>query len=310
MFQLETAANIPSNTAETGHLSTKKSQSAYTTREILRIIEEITRMDNSEHEQIFQIIKKHGCRFTENLNGVFVNLAHVSPSAIGEMCQIIRFWKDQKQHIDCSEQVRTSLVGSNLQDADEMSLSEQFKRSGLSKPASSSASSEHTVSAFLHQQNDSSAMVSNDVSSQLPLADGVSLDYNKTPQNTQDGIHIENHDNTISTESQPHLMGCDPSRPVISKKKCKDAMNNTAELHVVEHRAAHVAKKSRGTNSVFNETTSIDAILSESEVSLIRGETSKKPKLGLHKTGKSVLKNGGSAMRIAKKCMANEDERS
>ena len=65
--------------------------------EMVHIIEEVNQLSNAEHEQIFKIVQQHSCRFTENLNGVFLNLAHLPIEVLKKIQELLTFWKDQQE---------------------------------------------------------------------------------------------------------------------------------------------------------------------------------------------------------------------
>lgn len=77
--------------------------------EMTYMIEEINQLSNAEHEQIFQIIHEQSCRYTENLNGVFLNLTNLPMDTLYKIQQILIFWKDQKEHINDSEKERQNI---------------------------------------------------------------------------------------------------------------------------------------------------------------------------------------------------------
>lgn len=77
--------------------------------EMTNMIEEIQQLATSEHEQLFKILKSYTAKYTENLNGVFVNLAHVPNEALHKLKDVLTFWKDQRQHIEMSEIERTHI---------------------------------------------------------------------------------------------------------------------------------------------------------------------------------------------------------
>lgn len=78
--------------------------------EMTHIIEEINQLTDAEHEQIFKIIEHNkSCRYTENLNGVFLNLTHLPVGILHTIQEILIFWRDQKAHIDHSEKQREDI---------------------------------------------------------------------------------------------------------------------------------------------------------------------------------------------------------
>ena len=80
---------------------------------VRKLIDTIGEMSPEEHVQILNILQQHGCRYTENLNGVFINLSHVPDAGLTQLSQFVQFWKDQRQHIQQSEEQRTALVSCN-----------------------------------------------------------------------------------------------------------------------------------------------------------------------------------------------------
>ena len=60
--------------------------------------------------------------------------------------------------------------------------------------------------------------------------------------------------------------------------------------------------------ALFNESTVGQKKLTQKELQIIRGSTTKKKQIALNKGGKDILKQGGSALRVAKKCLASEEE--
>ena len=65
---------------------------------MVHMIDEIQQLSDAEHEQIFKIIQHHSCRYTENLNGVFLNLAHLPYEVFKKIQELLTFWRDQ-QHL-------------------------------------------------------------------------------------------------------------------------------------------------------------------------------------------------------------------
>jgi len=168
--------------------------------EISKMIEHIQDMNTNEHEQIFKILGEHSCRYTENLNGVFVNLAHVPNSVLHSIQSVILFWQDQQKHIQLSEDKRDTL---------------------------SSAHSENDAGVVIHRS-------------------------------------ATNEASLTSVEDSPQL---------------------------------------------FRESTSCQKKLTQKELQIVRGGNAKKKKITLNKGGTDILKNGGSALRVAKKCLATDDDR-
>ena len=184
-------------------VDTQADETRLTNNEISKMIEHIQDMNTPEHEQIFNILKEHSCRYTENLNGVFVNLAHVPHDVLKHIQSVIHFWQDQKNHIEQSEEQRLNIV--NIKTGGEEEHCNVIHRSSTGTSAS--------------------------------------------PQEEQES-----------------------------------------------------------SGALFNESTVGQKKLTQKELQIIRGSTTKKKKIALNKGGKDILKQGGSALRVAKKCLASEEE--
>lgn len=182
-------------------LDAHKEESLLTNSEISKMIEHIQDMNPNEHEQIFNILKEHSCRYTENLNGVFINLAHVPNSVLKNIQSVIQFWQDQQTHIQEHEEQRMLISHTQTEEDDDV----------------------------IHRS-------------------AVSTDSNTIRSTTS----------TTSTQ-------------------------------------------------MFNESTICQKKLTQKELQIVRGANAKK-KITLTKGGKDILKHGGSALRVAKKCLATDEE--
>lgn len=179
-------------------LEEHESENRMSNNEISKMIEHIQDMHASEHQQIFNIIKESSCRYTENLNGVFINLAHVPNAVLVNIQSIINFWQDQKHHIAEMEKQRSKIQ--DLASADE------------------------------------------------------------------------------------------------------DRVSHRSETYV------NIDSESTHTTNIFNESTIGNKKLSQKELQLVRGTNAKKKHIGLNKGRKDMLKNGDCASRVAKKCLAAEED--
>ena len=53
--------------------------------------EKIEGLDNNEHREILKIIKRYNCKFTENNNGIFINMNKLSENVITELEAFLDF---------------------------------------------------------------------------------------------------------------------------------------------------------------------------------------------------------------------------
>lgn len=117
-------------------IAATESPKTLTPVEMTHIIEEVHQLSNAEHEQIFKIIQEQSCRYTENLNGVFLNLTHLPVGTLHKIQEILIFWRDQKAHIDYSERQRQDING-NAFDTEQTTES-VCHRADTQQPSSSS----------------------------------------------------------------------------------------------------------------------------------------------------------------------------
>lgn len=71
--------------------------------------EKIESLDKTEHQEVLKIIKKYDCKFTENNNGVFINMNKLDENVINEIEAFLVFSdENNKMLID-----RNSSITSN-----------------------------------------------------------------------------------------------------------------------------------------------------------------------------------------------------
>ena len=71
-----------------------------TLQEMKTIIESL---DDTKHVEIFRILKKHKVNFSENKNGVFINLSEVSKRILDELVSYINYVKKQENFLNIHE---------------------------------------------------------------------------------------------------------------------------------------------------------------------------------------------------------------
>lgn len=67
--------------------------------EIRELRESIELLDEESHNEIFKIIKKNNILFSENKNGVFVNLTEIDNSIINEIKKYVEYIKTQENEL-------------------------------------------------------------------------------------------------------------------------------------------------------------------------------------------------------------------
>jgi hypothetical protein len=71
-------------------------------RELLR--KELQGLTHTEYHEIFNIIKNDNIQFTENRNGVFINLKNLSDESINKIYEFIDFSKHNKKNLEILEE--------------------------------------------------------------------------------------------------------------------------------------------------------------------------------------------------------------
>jgi len=67
--------------------------------EILRLKGKIDKLDEQEYIEIFKLIYKSGCKYTQNLNGVFLDLNGLDDSVINQLRAFLDFVEANRKHI-------------------------------------------------------------------------------------------------------------------------------------------------------------------------------------------------------------------
>lgn len=68
--------------------------------EMRSLITRIHTMREEEQKQIFRLIEKETTKYTKNLNGVFINLAHLETVTLRKLERLVEFLEGQTRNID------------------------------------------------------------------------------------------------------------------------------------------------------------------------------------------------------------------
>lgn len=60
-----------------------------------RVIKEVSNLNKLEHIEIFKILKSNNIIFTENVNGIFINLSPINISILNEIILFINYVKNK-----------------------------------------------------------------------------------------------------------------------------------------------------------------------------------------------------------------------
>jgi len=75
-----------------------------------RIVDQAKDMSPDEQRELMRIFRKNGCEYTNNGNGVFVNLSEVGPEALVDVERFLQFSAQKKLELDMYDQMRERMV--------------------------------------------------------------------------------------------------------------------------------------------------------------------------------------------------------
>lgn len=63
------------------------------------LVHDIGKLEENEMKEIFKIIRKHKCKFTENENGVFINITNIGDNVLNDMYKCVEYYKANKLNL-------------------------------------------------------------------------------------------------------------------------------------------------------------------------------------------------------------------
>ena len=97
------SVSVPSE--DLGDVQGVEAASQMNTRSMRMLIDRIHGMKEEEHQQIFRLLQNETSKYTTNLNGVFVNLAHLEQKTLHKLLNLVDYFEKQAQRMDESEQM-------------------------------------------------------------------------------------------------------------------------------------------------------------------------------------------------------------
>ena len=67
---------------------------------VANLRDRIEQLDKKNQVEVFRIFNKHGCSFTENKNGVFMNLSVVASEVINEIQEYLKYVEKQENQLE------------------------------------------------------------------------------------------------------------------------------------------------------------------------------------------------------------------
>lgn len=73
---------------------------SFTNRYRRHLVEKINALSDTEHEEIFKIMRYNGIEFTQNKNGIFFNISTVDHAVIEQISNFVSFSSENKKNLD------------------------------------------------------------------------------------------------------------------------------------------------------------------------------------------------------------------
>lgn len=80
-------------------------QISYGHRQRKRLMEKIEALSRTEHLEVFKILTRFHVPYTQNSNGVFINMSHIQEAALAEMDQFLCFCIENQSNLDKYDQL-------------------------------------------------------------------------------------------------------------------------------------------------------------------------------------------------------------
>ena len=78
------------------------------TTKILQLKKEIEDVDTFHHVKILEVFKKHNISYSENRNGIFVNITNLSKNIVNEIRDVLKYVNTQEKQLQDMEQMKTT----------------------------------------------------------------------------------------------------------------------------------------------------------------------------------------------------------
>ncbi len=78
------------------------------TKELINLKKKIENIDISHHIEIFRIFQENNISFSENRNGIFINMNNLTSEIINKIIKYLTYIKTQEQHLSNVEQLKSS----------------------------------------------------------------------------------------------------------------------------------------------------------------------------------------------------------
>ena len=79
-----------------------------------KLINDIKFLSKNEHIQIFHIIKNGNIKYTENNNGIFINLSNIDDDIFNKLLEFIEYTKFNNNELEKTNKLRDKIREENI----------------------------------------------------------------------------------------------------------------------------------------------------------------------------------------------------
>ena len=76
---------------------------------LIKLKNEIEKLDKIHHVKILEILQKHSIKYSENRNGIFINMNSFNETTISEIRNTLTYIKEQEKNLNDIEKVKKEL---------------------------------------------------------------------------------------------------------------------------------------------------------------------------------------------------------
>lgn len=77
------------------------------TSKLIKLKKSIENIDTSHHIEIFRIFQENNINFSENRNGIFINMSNIPEDVMIKINKYLSYIKTQEQHLDNVEKLKS-----------------------------------------------------------------------------------------------------------------------------------------------------------------------------------------------------------
>ena len=137
------------------------------------IRESIGKLDTNEHLEIFKIIKNYTDKYSENNNGIFINMSYLEDEALWKIHNFIEFCLENKIQLNDDQEERKNykeIMSSHIKKIDSKKEMEDFSNTSNNSDNVSSYEFENNVYSFI-KENEKNNIILNDKEGEIAMSE-------------------------------------------------------------------------------------------------------------------------------------------